>query len=443
MGSTLREKLAARTLALSAADETEAIVTDETSGLTRFTHNAIHQNVAQSDTVVRVRAIVDGRTGVAVSNDLSEAGLRSVSARAAEIARLAPRSDDFAGLARYPTQTAPPGSFHAATAEAGPELRAAVAQEIFRNGEPGGLWAAGYVTTGHSGVTIANSAGTLASYDSSYCGLNVKQNSADSSGYAETYSTDVADLDGALAGSVAAEKARASRAPSAVDPGEWTVILEPAAFGELLSYLLPHFSAQAFDERSSFLADGLERAYAGENVTLADDFANPRNPGQPFDYEGAPKRRVVLLERGIAKEIVTDATWARKLGRENTGHALPEPNAWGPRVLNAVLDGGTKPAAELIAQTKRGLLVSRFWYIRSVDQRKTIVTGMTRDGTFLIEDGKLACGVRNLRFNQSILEALRNAEFSREQARTGGYAYSLVVPTAKIEGFRFSSVTAF
>jgi predicted Zn-dependent protease len=411
--------------------------------LTRFTHNAIHQNVAHADTVVRVRAIVDGRTGVAVTNALSEDGLRSVTARATEMARLAPRSEAFAGLARYTAGPAPEGSFHAATAHAGPEVRARIAQEIFRSGEEGGLWAAGYVTTGESGVTIANSAGTLASYDSSFCGLNVKQNAADSSGYAEESGTDVAALDGARAGSRAAEKARASSAPVAVDPGEWTVILEPAAFGELLSYLLPHFSAQAFDEGSSFLAEGLGRTYAGHNVTLADDYANALNPGQPFDYEGAPKRRVVLFERGVAKDVVTDATWARKLGRENTGHALPEPNAWGPRVLNAVLEGGTKSAAELIAQTKRGLLVTRFWYIRNVDHRKTTVTGMTRDGTFLIEDGKIVRGVRNLRFNQSILEALRGAEFSRERVRTGGYSYALVVPTSKIEGFRFSSVTAF
>lgn len=443
MGSAEREAPAARVLELSTADETEAIVTSAASGLTRFTHNAIHQNVASSDTTVRVRAIVDRRTGVAVTNDTSESGLRAVTERAVAMARLAPRDDAFPGLARYAPNPAPAGCFHEATAVADAALRARIAEAIFRTGNEGALQAAGYVTTGRSGVSIANSAGTLASFDSTDAGINVKQIAADSSGYAERYSNDVADLDGTLAGSRAAEKARASGAPIAVVPGSWTVILEPAAFGELLSYLAPHFSAQAFDEGSSFLGDGLDRQYAGENVTIVDDFAHPLNPGQPFDYEGAPKHRVVLLENGVARGIVTDANWARKLGRENTGHALPEPNAWGPHPLNVVLSPGTASTDELIAQTKRGLLVSRFWYIRNVDHRKTIVTGMTRDGTFLIEDGKIVRGVRNLRFNQSILEALRNAEFSREAVRTGGYFYSLVAPAAKIEGFEFSSVTAF
>jgi predicted Zn-dependent protease len=443
VGSAQRAELAARVLELSAADETEAIVTDETIALTRFTHNVIHQNIAESDTRVRVRAIVDLRTGVAVTNDISESGLRAVAGRALEMARLAPRDEAFAGLAAFAPTQAPAGGFHAATAQATPDRRAHIAQEIFASGEPSGLWAAGYVTTGCSGVTILNSAGTHASFDGSDCGINVKQNAVDSSGYAECYSTDVADLDGARTGSRAAEKARASSAPIAVDPGDWTVILEPPAFGELLAYILPHFSAQAFDEGSSFLGDGLDRPYAGENVTLVDDFTHPLNPGQPFDYEGAPKRRVVLFEHGVAKNVVTDSSWARKLGRENTGHGLPEPNAWGPQAGHVVLAGGTKSTDELIAQTSRGLLVSRFWYIRGVDHRKTIMTGMTRDGTFLIENGKIVRGVRNLRFNQSILEALNCAEFSREQTRTGGYAYSLVVPAAKIEGFRFSSVTAF
>jgi predicted Zn-dependent protease len=163
----------------------------------------------------------------------------------------------------------------------------------------------------------------------------------------------------------------------------------------------------------------------------------------PFDYEGTPTKAVALVERGAATGIVTDTTWAAKLGCENTGHALPAPNAWGPHPRSVVVEPGSKTVAQLIAETKRGLLVSRFWYIRTVDQRKTIVTGMTRDGTFLIEDGEVRGGVRNMRFNQSIIEALAACEFSETPARTGGYSYSIVVPTAKIDRFTFTSLTDF
>jgi predicted Zn-dependent protease len=299
------------------------------------------------------------------------------------------------------------------------------------------------VTTGATGVTIANSSGTLASFDGTDSGVNVKMNAEDSSGFAEGYDADVTRLDAQAIGSTSARKAKESKRPRSVDPGEWTVILEPAAFGELFAYLADHFSAQSFDEGSSFLSEGLDKLYLGENVTISDDYAHPLNPGMPFDYEGHPTQRLTLVENGVAKSIVTDSYWASKLGRENTGHALPAPNAYGPQASHVVVSPGSKPVAELIAETARGLLVTRFWYIRTVDQKKAIVTGMTRDGTFLIENGEIAGGVRNMRFNQSIIEALRNCEFSNALHRTGGYSYSLVVPAAKINGFTFSSGTEF
>jgi predicted Zn-dependent protease len=438
-----REALARRVLALSGTDETEVLVSSEASGLTRFTHNGIHQNVAEADVSVRVRTVVDQRTGVASTNRLDHASLREVVARALAMSRLAPRDEAFPGLPSGGPVAHSEGAFVPATAAATPALRASLAAEVFTVATRAGLWAAGYATTSRSGITVGNSRGVLASFDETDSALNVKQNAADSTGFAERYSHDVGELDAAELASIAARKALDSRAPRAVEPGEWTVILEPAAFGELMSYLGEHFSAQSYDEGSSFLSDGLERGYVGENVTLHDDWSHPLAPGMPFDFEGTPTRPLPLIEHGVARHIVTDSYWAAKLGRPNTGHALPAPNASGPQATHMVIAAGTKTADELVAETPRGLLVSRFWYIRTVDQRQTLVTGMTRDGTFLIEGGRIAAGVRNLRFNQSILAALRRAEFSREQRRTGGYGYSIVVPTVKIERFRFSSATEF
>ncbi len=442
MDKAPREALARRVLSLCATGESEVIVLDGDDGLTRFTQNAIHQNIAHRETSVRVRTLVDGRTGVAATNLLDEASLSSLVARAASMAELAP-SDPLAGLLAGGASIAPPGAYVAATAQASPEMRAGLAAQIFGIAQRDGLWAAGYVKSSRSGITVANSRGLLASFDGTDSGLNVKQNGPDSTGFAEYYSNDIGKLDAKRAAETAAGKTQGSRAPEAVEPGEWTVVLEPAAFGELLSYITEHFSAQSYDEGSSFLCDGLGKTFAGENVTIVDDYAHPLAPSMPFDYEGTPKQRVPLLEHGVARGVVTDSYWAAKLDIPDTGHALPAPNSWGPQPVNVTVAPGCKSTAELIAETKRGILVSRFWYIRPVDLRQTIVTGMTRDGTFLIENGKIAHGVRNMRFNQSILTALNNVEFSSELARSGNYSYSIVLPAAKIQGFRFTSLTDF
>jgi PmbA protein len=437
-----RERVAKGVLERSKADETEVIVSSDDRALTRFTHNAIHQNLASTGAEARIRVVLGGRTGVASANAADAPSVSEALARALELAEFAPSDPLLPTLPAPGAYSEQPQACIEATADATPELQARIADEIF-SAASGGLWAAGYVATASSGITVANSQSLLASFDSTDAACNVKISATDSSGYAESFSHDVDEIDGAAVGMTAAEKARGSAHPHAVDPGAWTVILEPAAFGELLAYVTGHFSAQSYDEGSSFFSHQLGLQFAGSNVTIVDDFAHPLHRGMPFDYEGAPTKRVVLTDRGAAAGIVTDTRWAAKLGWENTGHALPGPNAWGPHPRNVVVEKGTKSRAELIAGTKRGLLISRFWYIRPVDQRKTIVTGMTRDGTFLIEDGELRGGVRNMRFNQSIVEALAHCEFSDAQARTGGYSYSVVVPAVKIEGFTFTSLTDF
>jgi predicted Zn-dependent protease len=442
MRETQREAIAKQTLSF-ATTPCEAIVFSSARALTRFTQNAIHQNLASDDTTVRVRVIDAAKTGVAETNDLSPESLRATVARALEIASFAPDDATAAPLALHAPVAAPAGAFDDLAATAPPEYRAQLVARVLAPVEAASQWAAGYATTASDGITIANTQGTLVSFDGTSAAVNVKASAADSTGYAEHFASDAAALDGTALGTLASAKATRGAQPIAVDPGDWTVILEPAAFGELLSYLTEHFSAQAVDEGSSFLCDGLDRTYAHANFTLTDDHAHPLHAGMPFDYEGYPRERVTLIERGVARGFVTDAKWAAKLARPNTGHGLPAPSAEGPRPLHLVVASGEKSVEQLIAETPRGLLVSRFWYIRPVDGRKTIVTGMTRDGTFLIEDGRVTLGVRNMRFNQSILGALGNIEFASVAYRTGGYDYALVTPAAKIAAFRFSSVTAF
>ena len=444
MEADARRAIAARVLARSTAGGAiEAIVTSEHRALTRFTHEFIHQNVDVENVSVRVRAIVDGRTGVASTNATDDAALDAVVARATEIAAFAPRASEPLELGRRASFTAPRGAYVAATADASAEQRANVAAAIFAQARANDCWCSGYVTTATGGVTIVTSAGADASFDGTESGANVKMTAGNSTGFAERYATDVSELDGIALGSRAATKALASADPIAVDTGEWTVILEPAAFGELAMFLASHLSAQSFHEGSSFLSERLGEHVMGPNVTIRDDYAHPLHPDAPFDWEGTPKERIALIQNGIARTVVTDTAWARKLERPNTGHGLPAPNASGPYPLDLVIDPGSASLDALISGTKRGILITRLWYTRIVDQRKTILTGMTRDGTFLIEDGRLTNGVRNLRFNQSLVDALQWCTFSDAQQRTGGYAYALVTPAVKFERFNFASTTDY
>lgn len=438
-----REAIARRTVERSKADQTEVRISTGDDALTRFTHGISNQNLASSNVTIAVRAIVDGRTGVAAANDLSDASIDALLARARDMASFAPRDEGVPTLPAGAPTRAPAGAFVETTAAADPAARARVCDAVIAHAERAQYWCAGYVSSASNGVTIANSSGALASYDGTNAAVNVKVTAGDSTGFAEHYSADFGALDGDDAGARAVELARLSAKPRAIDPGVWTVILEPPAFGELFTYLAGHFSAQSFNDGSSFFSDGLDRMHFDERVSIVDDYAHPLAPSMPFDFEGQPKSRLPLVEAGVVRDIVTDSYYAKKLDRPNTGHALPAPNAYGPQPLNLVIAPGTQSTQELIAQTKRGLLISRFWYIRTVDQKRAIVTGMTRDGTFMIENGKITGGVRNMRFNQSVVEALGAVEFSNTQRRTGSYGYQMVVPAAKIDKFTFTSATEF
>lgn len=438
-----REELAQHVLAYSDADQTEVLIATEDAAWSRFTHNAIHQNLAYANASASIRTIVDHRTGVAATNVLDADALHDAVRRATAMARLAPRDPAQPLLPAHAAYSPAEGAFSASTADATPHQRAELCKALFESASSRDYWCAGFTRTMQSGISVVNSQGARASFDGTDAAINVKMNGPDSTGYAEAYTTDVSRLDASELGERSAKKAAASKSPRAARPGYWTVILEPAAFGEFFSCITGHFSAQSVDEGSSFLCDSLDRKCAGSNVTIWDDYAHPLAPGMPFDFEGAPTQRIALVKDGVAAAFVTDSYWAAKLARPNTGHALPAPNTFGPMPRNTVIEPGTKSVEQLIAETERGLLVTRFWYLRPVDERRTIITGMTRDGTFMIEDGQLTHGVHNLRFNQSVLEALSACEFSNTQHRTASYHYSTVVPAVKIERFNFSSETDF
>ena len=253
---------------------------------------------------------------------------------------------------------------------------------------------------------------------------------------------DALDVD-ALAAK-ASQKAAASRAPKEIAPGKCTVILEPAAALDMVGYLFYDFAGTAVQDQRSCFNDRMGKKLFGENITLWDDVTHAEQLGAPFDGEGMPRKKVLLVDRGVPKNLVYSRATAKKMKTKPTGHGLSLPNEWGEVALNLVLEGGTTPLDKMIATTERGILVTRLWYIREVDPHEKIMTGMTRDGTFLVENGRVTSGIRNFRFNQSVLEMLANAvELSPAARASGEEASDMVIPAMKVRDFHFSEVTKF
>jgi predicted Zn-dependent protease len=267
---------------------------------------------------------------------------------------------------------------------------------------------------------------------------------SDSSGWAKGSACSHHDLDPAAMARSAADKAQASRDPLELAPGAYTVILEPAAVLDLVGQMFGDFSATAISDGRSFLRDRIGEKLFGENISIDDDAYHPLQAGAPFDGEGVPRRKLALVDRGVVRDVAYCRQAAHTAGVQPTGHGFPLPNEYGEAPMNIVIAGGATPLEDMIASTARGILVTRLWYIREVDPYEKIMTGMTRDGTFLIDNGRIARGVRNFRFNQALPELLSNVEALSPSVRASGEeAFDMVVPAMKIRGFHFTEVTRF
>jgi predicted Zn-dependent protease len=293
-------------------------------------------------------------------------------------------------------------------------------------------------------IAVANSLGIAAWQRLSAAELSVLMQGEDSSGHARAAGSRVADISPEALARTAAQKALASAHPRDLEPGDYPVVLEPEAVADMLMMLgLYDFGALAMQEGRSFLAGSLGQQVCGKNINLWDDGLDPRTQRFAFDFEGVPKQRVDLIRDGVAEGPVWDSYTAHKAGRESTGHALPAPATWGPAPLNMVMAPGDSSLPEMIASLDRGILVTRFHYTNMIHPIKTVFTGMTRDGTFLVEGGKVVGGVKNLRFTQSILEAFETADALTRDRRAVGNGVMAVVPGMRCESFRFSGKTEF
>jgi PmbA protein len=424
------------------ADEVEAVVSADEARLTRFANSEIHQNVAETNAGLNLRVAIGRRIGVASSNRLDDDGLRRLAETAVAIARNSAELEDWAGL---PEPTSIDEIFAAwsdATAGSTPELRAEGVRAVIAAGDAAGVRAFGSFSTSAERLAVANSKGIRADQRRTTSQLlTVMMASDGGSGYAEAAGVDATTIDAAAIGREAADKARASVNPVSVDPGDWPVVLEEYAVVDLLATLAyVGFSALAVLEERSFAEPG--KVIGSELVTIVDDATEPGAMPMAFDYEGVAKQRVVLVERGVCRDVVWDAQTAARSGRQSTGHGLPAPNPYGPFPLNMVMSPGETSRDELIGGLDRGLLVTRFHYTNPVHPKLAIVTGMTRDGTFLVENGRIVGPVRNLRFTQSYLAALAGTTaVGRDRRTLRGDFGGVLVPAIRVDGWTFTGAT--
>jgi predicted Zn-dependent protease len=437
-----------RALAHSTAEKTETLYIAQDAALTRFATNQIHQNVREHDASLQVRVIDDGRIGVASTNRLDEPGIRDVVDRATAIAKRSAPNPRAAVLPEpdgrdYDSDL----GFVPATAEAGAELRADGARAVIAAGEKERLQASGSFSTTVMTVAVANSLGIRVQHRSTRSALlTVMMDgfaSGAASGYANAGSPDITTIDAEALGAEAAAKGDRMRGAGELEPGEYEVILEEYAVAGLLEYLsYIGFSGLAHEEGRSFM--DLGKQVMGENVSIWDDGADPSGLPAPIDFEGVVKKRVDLIDRGIARAVVHDAATGQRSGTGSTGHGLPAPNLVGPMAMDLFMAPGTTPRDELIDGIQRGVWVTRFHYINPVHPKKAILTGMTKDGTFLIENGKLTRPLLNFRFTQSIPEAFSDVRGASSTTKLlpgeffGGYR----VPALHLGSFNFTGVTA-
>jgi predicted Zn-dependent protease len=401
--------------AASSGAQVEVSVDGYALALTRFANSFIHQNVAETTTSVRLRLHLDGRTATGSTTGTSADGLRNVVERTLAAARHGPSDPGWPGLAP-PAPLTGEGSYDEATAGASPAERAERVAAFVA--AAAGLETAGYCQTATWTGAVANSAGQAATGRTTEATMDGIARLDGADGVARIAAGRLCDIDGAAQGTRAAAKARAAADPVELPAGRYEVVLEPVAVVDVLDNLARFgFNGKAVVERRSFVAVG--EPQFDPAVTLADDGPEAGGPGRPFDNEGTPKRRLVLVEAGVTRAVAHDRRTAAQAGTGSTGHALPTSPTWGPMAISLSLAPaapGSSPesspvdvdasVAALVSSVDRGILVTDLWYTRVLDPKTLVVTGLTRNGVWLIEQGKVTTPVRNFRFTQSYPQAL-------------------------------------
>jgi PmbA protein len=428
---------------IAGADETEVQIEETIDALTRFANNAIHQNVAEHGITVSIRTVVDGRTARATTNRLDEDSLFAAVKSSLQLAHSQPKipgllpmpgKQHYRAVNRFTNETA------AVTAEERARAVKKACDLAIRNGQV----AAGIFSTGQSQSALGNSQALFAAHRQTEAEFSITMQDEPAASWAKANSGNVRDFDPQQLATRASQKAKMAKDAQELAPGKYTVILEPAAVLDLAGFLFYDFAATAVADQRSCLLKRMNKPLFGKNISIIDDAYHRQQLGAPFDGEGIPRQRVNLVENGVPRNLVYSRASAKKASKKPTGHGFALPNEYGEAPMNLVFSGGDSSLEKMIASTDRGLLVTRVWYIREVDPYEKIMTGMTRDGLYLVENGKVTSAVRNFRFNQSLIELLQNVEAMSPASRaTAEEAFEMVVPSMKVRNFHLTEPTKF
>ncbi len=409
----------------------------------RFAYEAIHQNLIQESVNITVKVIEDERAGVASVDTLDPTSLARCLGAALEIARHSPPQNDLPELpAKHRIRRH--DDYLPATARSSPAACVASLKRLFQLCQGAGAALAGSMITGEDEFAVVNSAGVASYAASTVAGAKLVTMYRKLSGYASGTHQDVErlDLEELLRRSLT--QALRQEQPVTLPLGTYEVILEPEAVGELVGWLgSTAFGAKSVEERTSLMAGRMGEQVMDRQITIYDDGNDPSALRMPFDFEGAPKQRVVLIDRGTAANIVYDSTYGARFGHPSTGHAMPADDTEGPVPLHLGMSPGKQTTAEMIRRCRRGLLIPRFHYVNGLlNPREALMTGLTREGTFLIEDGRLTSPLTTMRFTQSVLEAFsRVVGISKERRLVADPSQDLgctVMPTLHLATFTFT-----
>lgn len=435
-------ELAERACRAAEGDEADTLVQAEHSGFARYAASTVHQPTLVEDRSLTIRVVRDGRVGCASTNRTDDEALAATAARAGEIADRAPIDPAFPGLPE-PSEPAPVEGWDAETAELEPGELASRAWAAIEAAGDFGLY--GYFTSGITELAVASTKGTAVSQATTDVNVLALAASDGRSGYADAASWRAGDVDPAEVANEAAGKA--ARTADAVDlePATYRAVLEPYAFGELLSYFAyGSLGALSLLEERGYFAGRIGERVFDTAFSLCDDARDPAGLPKAFDFEGVPKQRVALVEEGVVKDVVWDRRTAARAGRESTGHALSAPDqSWGPQPFNLSVPAGDATGDELVSRVEDGIYVTRLHYLNVVDPREGILTGMTRDGTFRIQDGRVTKPLVNLRFTTSFPALVASLLGLGDRARLVNqsdfygerYPFGVLVPAVATEAF--------